>query len=299
MSFTLILFIYYISYPLIIVYFFLLFKIYENREILNESFKIKIIIFFLFFIFTLFIYSRFIERNLIFQKSTNIKIGFQTKIVLISDLHLGLFKGPNFLKRVVKKINKIKNVDAVLIAGDFIYFPSEDLNKLFEPLKDIKMPVYAVLGNHDSQKPGPPIAEELIRVLELNDVKVLFNETDVIPNTDIKIFGLGSYFANQDDISKLLNFSREDNLIVMAHNPDSAMKYRNLNADLTISGHTHGGQIRIPFIYKHTIPSNYFFNKGFYKLDSGNKVFVSSGIGEVGLPMRLGVPTIIDILELN
>ena len=83
----------------------------------------------------------------------------------------------------------------------------------------------------------------------------------------------------------------------MAHNPDTALEYENSIPDITICGHTHGGQIRIPFLYKQTIPCEGNFDQGLYETKYG-KVFVTAGLGEVGLPMRLGIPPTIEILEL-
>ena len=262
-------------------------------------FKNKILFFCIYFSFittSLFIYARFIERNIITKQETKINAGFNAKLIVISDIHLGIYKNANFLKRVVKKINNIKNADALLIAGDFIYQPKNNLEELFNPLKDIKIPVYAVLGNHDSQKPGPPIQKELQKVLEKNNIIFLHNSSAFIKK-DVAILGLGDKWANQDKISKINDFKKSDNLIVLTHNPDTVLEYKNNIADLTISGHTHGGQIRIPFLYKNMIPCIGDFDQGLYNVNQ-NKVFVTTGIGEVGLPMRLGIPPVIDVLKL-
>lgn len=252
--------------------------------------------------FAIMSYARFIEKEMINVQTTEIEVGFDAKIVLISDTHLGLYKGKRFLKRVVDKINDIEGVDAVIIAGDITYWPDQTqdgINDLLSPLADINVPVFAVVGNHDSQKPGPDIAEILRNSLEQNDVVLLHNKDSVIPGKDIKILGVGDKWAGQDKIKLIDNFSINDNLIVIAHNPDSTMSYKNGIADLTLSGHAHGGQIRIPFLYKYRIPCEGGFDAGLYDLEKGGKVFVSSGLGEVGLPMRMGIPPVIDILILK
>ena len=242
-----------------------------------------------------FIYARFIERNIILVKNTEIEVGFSAKIVVIADLHLGVYKTENFLARVVDKINKIDKVDAVLIPGDLTYYPKENLEKLFYPLKNISAPVYAVLGNHDSEKPGPPIQKELQQVLEKNGVIFLHNTNRTLGN--INILGLGDYWAEDYDISKINDFKESDNLIVIAHNPDITSEYKNAIPDLTVTGHTHGGQIRLPYFYKKAIPCVGDFDQGLYEKEYG-KVFVTTGVGEVGLPMRLALPPRVDVLEL-
>ncbi|MBU2524607.1 metallophosphoesterase [Patescibacteria group bacterium] len=228
-------------------------------------------------------------------QTTKIEVGFSSKIIVISDLHLGIYKNTSFLKRVVNKINKIENIDAVLIPGDFTYYPPENLEALFSPLKNIKFPIYAILGNHDSEKPGPPIQEKLQKALEKNGVTFLSNSNATIKN--MIVLGLGDKWAKQDDISKIDKFTKNDNLIVITHNPDTTLNYQNTIPDITISGHTHGGQIRIPFLYKQSIPCIGNFNRGLYHTNNG-KVFITSGLGEIGLPMRLGIPPTIEVLEL-
>ena len=291
---------------------FLVFFIFKKGKKLYKNKILFFITILLLLITSSFIYARFIERNLILTKTTKIKTGFSAKLIVIADLHLGVYKDINFLKRVVKKINKIENADAVLIPGDFTYYSPENLKALFSPLKDIKFPIYAILGNHDSEQPGPPIQAKLQYALENNGVIFLHNSSSTIKNTkcaprafpaghplgkNIKILGLGDKDADQDDVSKINEFKKSDNLIVIAHNPDTALEYENSIPDLTISGHTHGGQIRIPFWYKRVIPCDGDFDQGLYETNYG-KIFVTAGLGETGLPMRLGVPPTIEVLEL-
>jgi predicted MPP superfamily phosphohydrolase len=77
----------------------------------------------------------------------------------------------------------------LVIAGDFTFLPGDkNLETLFSPLKLSKVPVYAVLGNHDEQKPGPDLKLELIRALEQNGVKYL--ENDAVDLIDMILIGL-------------------------------------------------------------------------------------------------------------
>lgn len=248
------------------------------------------------FLAFVFIWARFIEPQLILIKKTQIKVGFDTKIALVADIHLGVYKDENFLERVVNKINQ-QEIEMVLIAGDFTFEPNKtDLKKLFAPLKRLKFPVFAVLGNHDVGFPGPPIRHELVKVLKYNDVMVLENQ--MVQLNKIKLIGLGSHFAREDNVNMLYDYTESENIVVLAHNPDTTSRYYKNNVDLTLVGHTHGGQIRIPWLYKKVIPTKGEFDKGFSQ-EKRTKLFISSGLGEVGLPMRLLNPPTIEILTLE
>lgn len=250
---------------------------------------------------SLFVYARYIERYIVIIQERFVEVGFKGKIIVFADPHLGVYKSNSILKDTVNKINQQGDIDAVLIPGDFTFYPkdSQNLEDLFSPLNDINYPVYAVLGNHDSEQPGPPLQKELEIALEKNGVIFLHNEFEKIPNTQITILGLGDHWAQEDDISKINQFTQDDNVIVLTHNPDTTSQYKNAIADLTVCGHTHGGQIRIPFLYKKVIPTKGDFDRGIYNLEDNKKLFITSGIGETGLPLRFLNPPVLDVLNLK
>ncbi len=290
---------YFINYTsfLLLITPILLFLLYSKiKDKFTNKPLFKIVVIFLFLINFLLIYARFVEPNIVVEKQTSIETGFKSKIVLISDPHIGAYNSTRFLERVIEKVNNIDDVDFVVIAGDITYYPIGDLTTLLSPLKNLKKPTYAVLGNHDSQAPGPYIEKELKEALEKNNVIFLKNEDLYLEDLNIHVVGLGDLLAEEVDTEKLDEFKDEDNLLVIAHSPDTVYSYEDIKPNLTLSGHTHGGQIRIPFIYKYFIPSEYGFDEGYYETKNG-KVFVSSGLGMTGLPFRLGIPPVIDIIE--
>lgn len=257
------------------------------------------IIFFLSILIIIILYSFLIERNMVLVQETQISAPFEWKIAFISDLHLGKWKDENFLQKVIEKIEK-EQVEAVLIGGDFLYEPQnvEDLEKLFSPLQTISIPVYAVLGNHDEQKPGPNMTEELKNVLKVLGVIVIEGEQIFFPTKNFTLVGLGDNWAKKDDVSVLEKFSKNDAVLVLTHNPDTTLLYPKNFKGTTLAGHTHGGQIRIPWLYKKIIPCRGNFDKGIHETQNGI-VFVSSGIGEVDLPLRFLVPPQIEILNFS
>src|SRR5690606_19941212 len=92
-------------------------------------------------------------------------------------------------------------------------------------------------------------------------------------------------------------------VLLLTHNPDTARFVpAGFPYSLMLAGHTHGGQVRIPFLYKHMIPTQWPFDKELhiFPSDSGDRlVYVSSGTGMSGLPIRLFMPPRIDILTLH
>lgn len=273
------------------------------------------------FSFVLLGYGYLIERNSIEVTDHSIMsktIKSSKKFAVIADLHLGIWQDQEYLDKVVDKINTIPNLDYLLIPGDWTYHPEvPKLTEIFAPLKKIKIPIYGVLGNHDVEKPGEPYRQELLKALTQNNVKV--TDEKLLTFDDFSLAGLGDRWGGEDD-SRFLTSSKSDlPLIVIAHNPDSVRSYPfEMNSDreiLTISGHTHCGQIRIPYLYKFALPvQDSYFDKGWYRTNFNNKIatnfdsnnaemynslFITCGTGEVGIPVRLFNPPMIDVITVT
>lgn len=300
--------IYYGSYLIFPLIFLLIWQVDKKK------FSLEII--FLLVIVFAFIWMRFLEPNLLVVK--NYDFGDQEqdnklKVVVFSDIHIGVYNKKILLERAVEKIKKI-DPDLVLIPGDFVY--QANLNKLesdFSCLTEIQAPKLAVLGNHDHSKRGNFLASAIIKSLEKNNVIVIDNQ---IKNLEIKrqkieFVGLADIWTAEPDFSVVVKQDGEEEnssfRFLLSHNPDSIY---NLNEyelaenesrkkiNLMISGHTHAGQVRLPFIYKQIIPSKYGFNKGFYNI-KGTDIFVTPGIGNVVLPFRLFNPPEISVLNIS
>jgi len=114
-------------------------------------------------------------------------------------------------------------------------------------LADLSLPTYAVLGNHDVQKPGEDIRNELTATLGKRGVTLLNNDVLAFPKR--YLVGLGDHDGGEDNVLLLNKFHVADTVVVLTHNPDTTLNYVNYNADLTLVGHTHCGQIRVPFIH--------------------------------------------------
>lgn len=263
---------------------------------MNKYFISALIILFL-------IYSVFVEPNMLVVKRYEIEDEALSgiKIVFVSDFHVKKYQKGR-LKRTVELINK-QNADIVLSAGDYVsghkIKSTLNIEELFKELSKIKSKYgyYTVLGNHDGW-----IGENIIsKELEKYSVKVLKNENTAlnIEGRTIYIAGIEDLITGNPSVVKALNGVKAP-VILLTHHPDmfTLVPY---GVNLTLAGHTHGGQIRLPFIGALIVPSQ-FGNKyamGLIEEKSDNKtkkMIVTKGIGTSIIPVRFNcIPEIVVI----
>ena len=250
-----------------------------------------------------FVWMRFVEPNWIVRDETVIQAGAQARIVLISDLHLGAYKDAGFVARLAERVNA-ERADCVLIAGDFLYAARVPLDSLFAPLKNIKLPLHAVLGNHDRNELGAQFSEtqeiELVdQALQRAGVRLIENQ--IIDCGGVAVAGVGDRWSGREDTRAARAYTGVKPLIVLTHNPDTAADLTLPRVKLVLAGHTHGGQIRIPWLYKKVLPVSGPFDAGLHApfKSSMAPVFVTTGLGETALPLRLFNPPVIDVLILQ
>ena len=257
----------------------------------------------------LFGYARFVEPRILLVKHSRIVLANakesdpRIRLALFSDTHFGIFKHAVSMQPIVDRINR-EAPDAVMIAGDFLYhLPVEDIPAALAPLADIKAPIFAVLGNHDAGFPGPVYTDELYEALLALGVELVENRTQAVTLAGQKVLisGASDLWEKKQDFS--FTAELEDlPLFLLTHNPDTVLHTpAELNYDLMLAGHTHGGQIRIPFLFKAVMPTDYPFDKGLHKVQVNDRlrlVYVTPGTGMVGLPMRFNMPPRIDMLTV-
>jgi predicted MPP superfamily phosphohydrolase len=257
-----------------------------------------------------FVYAHVIEPQIILVEEREIDLPGENdlKIIVVADFHLGFFKDEKFLKHVVDKVNKLEG-DIILMPGDFVFGASQSqLDQLFEPFKDLNAPAFAVLGNHDIKASRGEFLEEEILPKIVNITFVENDSTEIeVNDTKIAIGGIKDFWSQNSDYSiveKVAN-KKADISVIMTHNPDAfftiLQEEENTAIDLVVSGHTHGGQVRVPFMYPSWIPTFYKFDHGFYKTEDPAKpdLFITSGVGETTLPIRFMRPPQIDVLNVN
>ena len=212
---------------------------------------------------------------------------FDFSIVQISDLHIGGLIDKGFVKNSVLKINALKP-DIVFITGDLIDTALEHIEDIVRELDGIssKHGIYYILGNHEYFH--DPL--KLIDFMKTTQIKLLLNEHVTIDALKLNVVGVTDrigYRTNflAPDIHKA--FSGCNNTyktILLAHQPKFIEELGNYTPELKLSGHTHGGQIW-PFEYLVKLQQPYV--KGLHKLPNRSHIYVNSGIGFWGPPMRL------------
>lgn len=260
-------------------------------------------------VLSVFAYARFVEPRILLTRSHDIALDqcFEqagtARIVIFSDMHIGLFANAMPLWRVAKAV-AAADPDAALIAGDFVYFlEPRRFEQAFGALEDIGAPVFAVLGNHDVGFPGPDIGAPLKVALERLNVADIDNAKRILPLGNdrgrIEIAGLSDSWQGRQDM-RVLDADAPVPRILLTHNPLTAFDLpAGADVDLLVAGHTHGGQIYLPFLTCRTLAiACRPFREGLGRAN-GYLTFITAGTGMVGLPMRFLVPPRIDVLTVR
>lgn len=269
----------------------------------KKIFKILFII--VFFILLVFLYSRFIgTKGLIVKEYKLINDSFVDnfyglKIIHMSDLHYGDTTNKKDLEKIIERIN-LSQPDIVVFTGDLYSNILEDdaKNELITNLKNITADIkkYAIKGNHDDEL-WDEIMEESGFIDLNNNVDIIYNNS----TSSILIAGINTNDDITESIQKIdellkNNDTQQENSdvmqkfsykILLLHEPDKILDFDYSNYDLILAGHSHNGQIRLPFIGALYTPDG---SKKYYDeyYDLGNtKLYISSGIGTSKLKLRL------------
>ena len=222
------------------------------------------------------------------------------RIALVADIHAGLFVRKWQLARLVEAINA-QDVDAVIVAGDWTYEPDQDLHAALQPLARLRKPVFGVLGNHDTQAPGPDVTAPLRQTLQQLGVQLLDGKKHTFKGWEL--LGLSDLWGGspQQEAAQLLQAPAALPRLIIMHQPDTAALLPPASsATLMVSGHTHDGQIWLLWVTANRVlpgMSQHGWYEGLYATPAG-KLFVTAGVGTIGLPARLGVAPRVDVLHI-
>jgi len=255
---------------------------------------------------TLLAYARFVEPLILLTVEHDASLARcfpeagSARLAVFSDTHEGLFANAMPVSRIASKVNKAAP-DAVFIAGDFVYFLAPDrYERTFSALRQIKAPVFAVLGNHDVGLPGPDVSARLTAALNAQGVRLLDNATasNDLNGAGVEIVGLSDLWQGRQN-RKLLEARDDRPRLVLTHNPATILELRAPETvDILIAGHTHGGQVNIPFVTCALTAACRVARYGFAETERG-LAFTTSGTGMVGLPLRFNAAPRIDVINLS
>lgn len=269
---------------------------------------LKIFITLLILIILLLLYSRFIGTiGLITKeytiKDNNISNDFDgIKIIHFSDIHYKRIITKDRIDKIINEINLI-NPDIVIFTGDLIDQDSnieeDDITYLKEALSKInaKYGKYSVIGNHDYS-----IDIEVLRsIYKESNFNLLENSYDIIygkNNNKLYIGGI-STGAFSDTVLNKMNYNEECYKIIILHEPDYTDEIISLNPNLILGGHSHNGQVNIPYLKKYFVPTG---SKKYYDehyLVNNINLYISSGIGVSRYNFRLFNHPSINFYRIN
>jgi len=222
-------------------------------------------------------------------------------IVHLSDMHIGAMTPKWWAQRWIARANELAG-DAVVVTGDMVTSGvafHEDIAALIGDLR-AKDGVFVSMGNHDYFGEGEP----LIHLLIERGARVLRNEGLVMdrgPTARFYLAAIDDTWTKRANLDRALE-GRPDGMptVLLAHDPDRFPQAAKRGVELVLSGHTHGGQIAVPFFARHVNASKlaHHFHLGIYK-DGDATLFVHPGLGTTGPPIRLGVAPAVVQLRLR
>jgi predicted MPP superfamily phosphohydrolase len=219
------------------------------------------------------------------------------KVLLISDIHCGIFLKPETLTKIISSLIELKP-HLVAIAGDIVTGHPSELNEFLDglaPLADAPLGAWYCYGNHDYFSGDP---EDICKHLKSIGIATLKNDSVLLNygNGSFVLGGIDDRILGAPDWDKMLSRHGTPHLL-LAHNPDFFYEAEARRIPLTLSGHTHGGQIRLPHRAPILRQSRYCLDEGSFAFRSSLLV-VSRGLGSVGLPWRWGADPEAVLIEI-
>lgn len=282
----------------------------------------------------------FLDQQTVVAEIPSLPQSWQEKrIAVVADFQIGMWlANTDTVRQAIAQITRSRPA-AALIAGDFVYEPGDDLTPqlnqvigLLRPLIDAQIPTYAVLGNHDygvkkvtsPDAAGQQRAEQIQQALEAIGIPVLQNEAIVLPDENqtstekFYLVGIGAYLPKQSEpLRAIAQIPDNAPRFVLMHNPASFAALPANTAAVAVAGHTHGGQIRIPFLpdwswmtFVEDKPSWAWLSQikgdvvrvsgwipGYGNI--GNHLYINRGIGFSHLPIRFNCRPELTIFTLR
>ncbi len=241
------------------------------------------------------------------------------RVLQLSDFHYGTFIGPRMVGRWVDAALS-QQADVIVITGDFLdsSLGLRPQGALFAQLSRLQAPlgVYAVFGNHDWTSLNTTATRaRFARDLEAIGIGVI-NNGGLQLRDDLYLAGIDDWWFGTQDVPAMLEGYAGGALLLLSHNPDY-LPHVPPQVTLTLCGHTHGGQVRVPLLGPIKRASLYGtqFLEGWVEAAAAqpnaaehshpvspprvNRGYVTHGLGVTGLPFRLGVPAEMTVFEFG
>lgn len=234
------------------------------------------------------------------------------RIAQLSDIHIGPFMTEEEIRKYVRITNGLKP-DLIALTGDFVTWDPSTQQAVVRALAGLRAPfgVFGCLGNHEAWS---NTEASITAMFSRTGIRILRQQSVPVETRGEKLNLIGvdyesRHFAHVPGQQHIVGryLERIEHLvtpgqvnILMSHNPDTFDRAAELGIDLSISGHTHGGQVALEFISPELAPSRLVtpYVSGWFE-KPGGQLYVNRGIGTIGVPMRIGAPPEITVFELS
>ena len=232
--------------------------------------------------------SRWIKVNEVETFSEDLPGSFDgVRIVFIADIHHGPYFSIERVSSMTDKINSLKP-DIIIMGGDYSHRKEKYIVPFFDSIKPLYAPmgIYAVLGNHDHWESS----ERTWEMMKRNGINICDNRSYWVKHgsDSIKIGGAGDLWEDvQLPDSCFNNVDNTDFCILISHNPDYLESVDTNLTDLSLSGHTHGGQVTLFGLWAPILPSEYGQKYRYGLIKKGKmQSYITSGMGTITPPLR-------------
>lgn len=219
------------------------------------------------------------------------------RLVQLSDIHHSPFTSLEHITRTVEAANRLAP-DMFVLTGDYVSHDTEYIAPMADAMGKLvsEYGTYACLGNHDHWT-DPELVTDLMRGEGIN---VLINEGLRLRarGASFWLAGVDDLMAGKTDVRSALSGSRGSEMkLLLAHNPAIVRRASRYNVDLMLSGHTHGGQVKIRDEEKRILPRRKLSSGLHYRKNT--QIYITRGIGTVVVPFRYQCPPEISLIELK
>lgn len=233
------------------------------------------------------VYREVHTTRLVTETTVTDKLTGELRIMQLSDIHMR--DDPAQLASIVTQVRDA-GPHLIVIAGDTLNTRNETLDplkELFSRLSELGIPMYAVLGNHDHWSRDLP---QLVELYARHGIKLIDNEHEVITGEfgSFTLVGAGDAYTDHAHLDQALKGAPGGFRFLLTHSPEILPQLEKADIDYAVCGHTHGGQVAMPFIGAIYVPGQGLFPKysrGRYQVGKA-ALYIDSGVGVTGMDLR-------------